>query len=194
MARIDTIQSFYGKTIPDFKGDSEGMSKATHAIIKHYSSIPEKPNHEDCPQDRNSWCSYNRDIATGTNYHRPIKNPLPSTFVAEIQPLFDRLGNKEFIASCEKGSTQNVNETYHQVVWELSPKEQYNSLWEIKLAVEVATLLFNSSMQCIFNANDDVVGVTVTQNMTRQWADIDKKRKTEKLWRLKEETKTKRKN
>ena len=49
-------------------------------------------------------------------------------------------------------------------------------------------------MQCTFNANDDVVGVTATQNMTRQWADIDKKRKTEKLWRLKEETKTKRKN
>ena len=57
LARIDTIQSFYGKTIRDFKADSEGISKATHAIIKHYSSTPEKPNHEDCPQDQNSWCS-----------------------------------------------------------------------------------------------------------------------------------------
>ena len=56
LARIDAIQSFYCKTICDFKGDSEGISKATHAIIKHYSSTPEKPNHEDCPQDQNSWC------------------------------------------------------------------------------------------------------------------------------------------
>ena len=40
-ARIDTIRSFYGKTIRDFKCGSEGMSKATHAIIKHYSTTPE---------------------------------------------------------------------------------------------------------------------------------------------------------
>ena len=81
LARIDTIQSFYGKTIRNFKGDSEGMSKATHAMIKH-SSTPEKSNHDDCPQDWNSWCSYNRDISAGTNYHQPIKNPLPLAAVA----------------------------------------------------------------------------------------------------------------
>ena len=169
------------------------MSKATYAIIKHYSSTPEKPNHEDCHQDRNSWCSCNRGIAAGTNYHQPIKNPVPPAFAAEIQPLFDRLRSKQFLASCEKGSTQNLNEAYHQVVWKLAPKEQYNSPWEIKLVVEVATLLFNSSMQCTFKTIAHVVGVTVTQNMTTQWDDIDKKRTTEKLWKLKKETKTKRK-
>ena len=46
---------------------------------------------------------------------------LPPADVAEIQSLFDRLGSKEFLASCEKGSTQNVNEGYHQVVWKLAP-------------------------------------------------------------------------
>ena len=157
------------------------MSKATHAIIKHYSSTPEKPNHEDYPQDQNSWCSYNRDIAAGTNYHQPIKNPLPPAVVAEIQPLFDRLGSKEFLANCEKRSTWNVNEAYHQVVWKLAPKEQYNSPWEIKLAVAIITLLFNSGMQCIFKAISNVVVVTVTQNVATQWDDIEKKRTTEKL-------------
>ena len=40
---------------------------------------------------------------TPTNqYHQPVKNPLPPAVVAEIQPLFDRLGTKEFLASCEK--------------------------------------------------------------------------------------------
>ena len=46
---------------------------------------------------------------------------LPPADVAEIQSLFDRLGSKEFLASCEKGNTQNVNEAYHQVVWKLAP-------------------------------------------------------------------------
>ena len=180
LAQKDAIQSFYGKTIRDFKGDSEGMSKATHAIIKHYSNTPEKPGHEDYPQDRNPWCSYHRDIAARTNYHQPIKNPLPLAVVAEIQ-LFDRLGSKEFLVSCEKGSTQKKNEAYHQVVWKLAPKVQYNSPCEIKLAVEGATLLFNSGMQYTFKAIANVVGVTATQNMTMLWDDIDKKRTTEKL-------------
>ena len=102
------------------------------------------------------------------------------------------MGSKEFLASCEKGSTQNINEVYLQVVWELAPKNQCNSPWKTKLAVEVATLLFNSSMSCTFKAIADVVEVTVTQSMMPQWDDIDKKRTYEKLWKLKKKTKTKR--
>ena len=43
LARVDTIQSFYGKTIRDFKNDSEVMSKATHAIIKIIQAHPKNP-------------------------------------------------------------------------------------------------------------------------------------------------------
>ena len=168
------------------------MSRATHAILKHYSGTLENPNHEDCPAGKNSWCSYNRDVASGTNYHQPIKNPLPPAVVAEIQPLFDRLGSKEFLASCEHFKTQNVNESYHHVVLNLAPKEQLNSPLEIKLAAEITTLLLNSgikSTSIFINA-----GITVSENMLLQWEDMDNKRKQEKLWRQKEETKSKRKN
>ena len=54
------------------------------------------PNDEECPPGRHSWCSYNREISSGTNYHQPIKNPLPPAAVVEIQPRFDRLGSKKF--------------------------------------------------------------------------------------------------
>ena len=111
------------------------MSRATHAILRHYSSTLENPYHEDCPPAKNSRCSYNRDIASGTNYHQPVKNPLPPAVVAEMQPLFDRWGSKEFLVSCKDGKTQNVNESYHHVVWNLAPKEQLNSPLEIKINV-----------------------------------------------------------
>ena len=120
LARIDTIKSFCGKTIRDYKGDSSGMSRATHAILKHYSSALENPNHEDCIPGKNSWCSYNCGVASGTNYHQPIKNLLPPAVVAEMQPLFDRLGSKEFLASCEDSKTHSVNESHHHVVWNLA--------------------------------------------------------------------------
>ena len=167
------------------------MSRATHAILKHYSSTLENPNHEDCPAGKNSWCSYNRDVASGTNYHQPIKNSLPPAVVAEIQPLFDRLGSKEFLANCEDGKTQNVNESYHHVVWNLAPKEQLNSPLEIKLAVEIATLLFNSGMKSTYNSIFIDAGTTVSENMLLQWEDMDNKWKQEKLWKQKEETKSK---
>ena len=169
------------------------MSRAPHAILKHYSSTLENPNHEDYPPGKNSCCSYNRDVASGTNYHQPIKNPLPPAVVAEIQPLFDHLGSKEFLTSCEDGKTQNVNEFYHYVVWNLAPKEQLNSPLEIKLAVEIATLLFNSEMKSTHNSIFIDAGITVSENMLLQWEDMDKKRKQEKPGKQKEEAKSKKK-
>ena len=72
LTRIDTLQNFYGKAIRDNKGDAKAMSKATHAILKHYASTPEQPRHEDCPMGKDSWCSHNRDKATGQTTHVPI--------------------------------------------------------------------------------------------------------------------------
>ena len=161
------------------------MSRATHAILKHYSSTLENPNHEDRPPGKNSCCSYNRDVASGTNYHQPIKNPLLPAVVPEIQPLFDLLGSKKFLASCEDGKTQNVNESYHHVVWNLAPKEQLNSPLEIKLPVEIVTLLFNSGMKSTYNSIFIDTGITVSGNMLLQLEDMDNKRRQEKLWKQK---------
>lgn len=105
--RIDAMQNFYGKAIRDNKGNATAMSKATHAILKHYSSTPENPRHEDCPSGNESWCSYNRDLATGQTTHCPIQDPLPQAVVNVIQPTFDRLGGKHFLAGCEKCLDQN---------------------------------------------------------------------------------------
>ena len=105
--RIDAMQNFYGKAIRDNKGNATAISKATHAILKHYSSTPENPRHEDCPSGNESWCSYNRDLATGQTTHCPIQDPLPQAVVNVIQPTFDRLGGKHFLAGCEKCLDQN---------------------------------------------------------------------------------------
>ena len=113
---IYTFQNFYGAAIHSNKGNSKAMSKATQAILKHYSSSPENSKHEDCPEGETSCCSYNHDGATGQNAHKPIKNPLSQAVLEKIQPLFHKLGNEDFLAACEKCKTQNVNKAYHNVV------------------------------------------------------------------------------
>ena len=92
-----------------------------------------------------------------------------------------------------KTSKQNVNESYHHVVWNLAPKEQLNSPLEIKLAVEIATLLLNSGMKSTYNSIFIDAGISISENMLLQWEDMDDKRKQEKLWKQKEETKSRRK-
>ena len=44
--RIAVLTNLYSKAPRDNKGDAEKMGKATIAILKHYSSTPEKPMHQ----------------------------------------------------------------------------------------------------------------------------------------------------
>ena len=44
----------------------EGLQKP---LVKGLSSTADKPKHEDCPEGSTSWCSYQRDIASGTQEH-----------------------------------------------------------------------------------------------------------------------------
>ena len=193
IARIDTMQCFFGLAIRNNKGDSNAMARETRAILKHYSSTPENQNHEDCPTGKSSWCSFNRDKSTNEDTYRPIKNPLPLAVVAEIQPLFDRLSKKEFLAACEEVKTQNLNECYHGVVWSLAPKNQYVSPSETKLAVGIATLLFNQGSEKTFVDICDAIGCSVNKNMKLQWASIDKSKELNRHKRQKESSKKRRK-
>ena len=90
------------------------MSKATLAILYHYM---EQANHEYYSKGKNSSCSFNRDEATGDNTHKPIKDPIRQAVVEIITPLFDRLGSPGSLAAVENCRIQNVNESFHHLVW-----------------------------------------------------------------------------
>ena len=87
------IANVYGLGIRNNKGNSEAMSKAAMAILDHYK---EDTLHDYCPPDKGSWCSFQRDVATKSSFHKPIKNPLQHAVVKVIKLLFDRLGKKNF--------------------------------------------------------------------------------------------------
>ena len=127
LARIDAIQNFYGRAIRDNKNNPEAMSRETWAIIDHYSSTPDQPRHDKCPVGEKSWCSFQRDIATGQSTHIPTKWPFPDAVVNTLKPLFSRLADVQFLEGCKECSTQNANESFNHSVWSLAPKEQFNS-------------------------------------------------------------------
>ena len=59
----------------------------------------------------NSWCSYNKDKALNTHFHKPIKNYGLRPAVRKVMlPLFKRLS--------------------HEIIWCLVTKDQFNSPWK----------------------------------------------------------------
>ncbi|KAK3748691.1 hypothetical protein QZH41_006283 [Actinostola sp. cb2023] len=111
--RMDTGHWEITKANRDNKNNDKAMAKAGKTILKHYSSPVENPQHTDCPEGPSSWCSYQRDLANGTNLHKPIKDPLPEAVVKVMQPLFYRLCDKMFLVGCENCYTPNANESLH---------------------------------------------------------------------------------
>ncbi|KAL9977869.1 hypothetical protein ACROYT_G015323 [Oculina patagonica] len=156
-------RNFYGKAIRDNKDNAGAMSKATHAILKHYSSTPANPHHEDCPAGKDSWCSYNRDVATGETTHCPIQDPLPQ-------------GDEHFLAGCVKCLEQNNNECLHHVIWGMAPKEQFISQQEASLVVALGELVFNNGLETTFSKLMRMVNIQVQNSVIEGWNKIDEER------------------
>ena len=112
--------------------------------------------------------------------HKPIKNPLSDAVVKAIKPLFDRLGKGEFLVSVEKYRTQNVNESFHYIVWQYAPKVKVKSVNEINLALHLVVLVFNEGRVLSISAICKSVGIQFSQNMLNQLNEIDSTRLYEK--------------
>ena len=138
------------------------MSKATMTIEDHYK---EDTLHDHCPPGKESWCSFQRDVTTGSSFHKPIKNPLPDAVVKVIKPLFDHFRKKEFLVSVEKCRTQNVNESFHHIVWQYAPKDKVNSVNEVNLALHLAVLVFNEGHGLSISVICKSAGIQFSQNV-----------------------------
>ena len=147
IAKCDAIQNFYGKSLRDNRRNVEEMSKATWAILDHYSSTQDKPMHDNCPKGEDSWCSYNRDETTGKRTHKLIKNPLRGAVREAMIPLFTRLAAVTFLEGCKDCVTQNPNESLHNVIWSLAPKQVANSPHETSLGINLGVCIYNEGWQ-----------------------------------------------
>ena len=129
ISRIDAAQSFYSHAICNNRGNIKikKMSKEIWAILNHYSSTIEKPMHSNYPTGSLSWCTYQRDIANGTNSYKPAKRQITDSIVKTVTQIFKHLANEVFLEGCKNVSNQNDNESFNNVLCSFSPKEQSHS-------------------------------------------------------------------
>lgn len=152
------------------------MAKNVKAALKHYSSTLEHPQHEDCPSGVSSWCSYQRDLATNQNSHCPVKNPIPPSIQKIISPVFEKLGNEQFLDGCKNLLSSNANESFHHVLWGLAPKEQYNSPKETELAMNIAVCLFNNGFTWTYKTLLSSCNLSFSSESINIFTSVDSKR------------------
>ena len=123
------MQTAYGYAIRNNKGRQASSSIATIWAIYHHTIIgpPEESvesQHSYCPNDDKTWCKYHKDKIFNTNIYDRSKC-LPFVFRAELQEVFTRLSTPDLLNACQRGLTQNQNESINNMIWSTCPDDSY---------------------------------------------------------------------
>ena len=95
---------------------------------RHSTMLDENPQHGRCPVGRDSWCFYQKALATGQEpgLHRVnVHTPLSAEMAQHVKPVYTRLAHDDLLIRCLLGKTQNVNESLHSKVWTKCPKTNF---------------------------------------------------------------------
>ncbi|KAH7983089.1 hypothetical protein HPB52_009126 [Rhipicephalus sanguineus] len=69
---------------------------------------------------------------------------LPEYVAEALLPVYTRLSDRKLLERCQRGKTQNSNESLHSVIWSLVPKTKHASLFTVETAVAEAVARFNA--------------------------------------------------
>lgn len=143
---VNKLTSYYGWAIKSHKGDVPAMHNAVMATYHHVTSNDAVSNHSLCPTGPDSWCRQNAAKARGEPAPKHRYN-LPPHVCEALLPVYERLADKKLLERCQRGKTQNSNESLHSVIWSLAPKERHASLHSVEAAVAEAVMRFNAGSQ-----------------------------------------------
>ena len=144
---IDKLQAYYGMAVRSNKGDLQSMAKAIWASVMHRVSTDEKPQHLHCPPGLESWCKWQQEQAGGPPYEH--HNVIPEAIFSVIKPIFMDLSARPLLERCMRGATQNQNECFNGIVWQLCPKTSFCSALTVETAVYIAASWFNDGAASI---------------------------------------------
>lgn len=140
---VAKLTNYYGWALKEHQGHIEEMENAVLATYDHVTSTDAKPNHSRCPKGEESWCTYNKAVA---RQQAPPKHRynLPAHVAEALLPVYTRLSDRKLLNRCQRGKTQNSNESLHSVIWSLVPKSKHASLFTVETAAAEAITRFNA--------------------------------------------------
>jgi len=141
---IDKLTIYYGLAIRRNCDSVKKMNDAIWATFLHYKSTNDDPQHHKCPAGADSWCEYQKALATTgiEDFHHDYE-PFPDEVITAIKPIYEDLSKDELLQRCVGGFTQNNNESLNQLIWRISPKILASSPTIIEIAANAAACTFN---------------------------------------------------
>ena len=138
---IDELQSYYGNAIRANVNSLDNMKRAVWATFFHRLSTDVEPRHQLCPPPPDTWCKYRLAQAENKPYFH--KHSIPPAVMEAIKPTFQALSKPELLKKCLHGKTQNVNESFNNVIWSRIPKNTFVGRNTLELGVYDSLLTFN---------------------------------------------------
>lgn len=174
---VNKLTSYYGWALKSHKGDVEATHRAVMATYLHVTSRDGESNHSLCPTGPDSWCRQNAAEAKG---QPPPKHrySLPAHVCEALLPVYERLSDRKLLERCQRGKTQNNNESLHSMIWALAPKERHASLFTVEAAVGEAVMKFNAGYARSATGILKELSLTPGRQNSKRLAEKDKRRMT----------------
>ncbi|CAF1300157.1 unnamed protein product [Rotaria sp. Silwood1] len=75
-----------------------------------------------------------------------------------IKPVFDELASKESLKRVLNGSSQNPNESFHSLLWNMAPKNRFCSGTIIDVRLGLAIMIYNDGYLSIGEILHELLG------------------------------------
>ena len=141
---------YWQKLILTTLDDDEKVKAMTSQILAtphHRASSDVNPQHQHCPTSSKSWCGWQRDKPNATSTYE--HDPIPKTVFDCILPVFKRLSNGELLRRCLHGGTQNRNESFHNMAWNIVPTAHFQKHQSFDTSEYFAVCLWNNGASVI---------------------------------------------
>ncbi|XP_076221633.1 uncharacterized protein LOC116431900 [Nomia melanderi] len=175
-ALIRKLTAYYGLAVRRNIHSVENMKKAIMASYYHLCSTKKNPSHEYCPVGNDSWCKWQKALATGANLDL-IEHPAPlhPDVQKHILPIYEDLSEENLLERCLGGHTQNNNESFNSTVWRFAPKHLHSGIKIIEIAAYLAAGLFSEGYASVLRTMSALN--IVIRKQTKTYADkIDEQR------------------
>ena len=176
---IDKLTHYYGDAVRSHPNDLDGMQAAVMASFDHAISTDDEPNHDNCPVGVNSWCFYQKALATGQQpgpHRTNVHTPLSAEVGVHVKEVYARLAHKDLLRRCLKQKTQNANESLHSMIWSKCHKSGFVGLQRVLSATCTAVSQFNCGVELTMQHLCGVMGIPSGVHMSASSEKADAKR------------------
>ena len=173
--QINKLQAYFGKAIRENSDSVEEVEKAIWATFYHRLSTDENPQHQNCPPGMTSWCGFQRAAVEGRESKFKHKPGFSPEVTRAIKPVYEDLTKKSLLERCLGAHSQNNDESFHALVWRISPKITYCGYRMLQVAVAIALRVFDQGSTNMMSIMKEI-GLTVGEHCRAEMRKRDRAR------------------